>query len=226
MEIRALAIAFFYAIGTAIGGITGPLVFQKLGESGDVGQVMIAYLIGAAVMAVGGIVEIFLGVPGRAAARSRTSRSRSPLKRPRRARRRGREGPEAEKGVERPDADEAERRHRARAERERRGLRRWRPGRGAASYSPFFPPPVESRPDWLDREVEMIERALADHGELARDELARRVGARYWGPGRFRGALREAVAEGAARRVHRNSYRPRRPRHGEEPPDTPAAGEA
>ena len=27
MEIRALAIAFFYAIGTAIGGITGPLVF-------------------------------------------------------------------------------------------------------------------------------------------------------------------------------------------------------
>ena len=36
MEIRALAIAFFYAIGTAIGGITGPLVFQKLGESGDV----------------------------------------------------------------------------------------------------------------------------------------------------------------------------------------------
>ena len=62
MEIRALAIAFFYAIGTAIGGITGPLVFQKLGESGDPGQVMIAYLIGAAVMAVGGIVELFLGV--------------------------------------------------------------------------------------------------------------------------------------------------------------------
>ena len=33
MEIRALAIAFFYAIGTAIGGITGPLVFEKLAES-------------------------------------------------------------------------------------------------------------------------------------------------------------------------------------------------
>ena len=62
MEIRALAIAFFYAIGTAIGGITGPLVFQKLGESGDVGQVMIAYFIGAAVMAVGGIAELILGL--------------------------------------------------------------------------------------------------------------------------------------------------------------------
>ena len=28
METRALAIAFFYAVGTAIGGITGPLVFE------------------------------------------------------------------------------------------------------------------------------------------------------------------------------------------------------
>jgi MFS family permease len=62
MEMRALAIAFFYAVGTAIGGITGPLVFQKLGESGDVSQVMLAYLIGAAVMAVGGIVELILGL--------------------------------------------------------------------------------------------------------------------------------------------------------------------
>ena len=34
METRALAIAFFYAVGTAIGGITGPLLFGKLVESG------------------------------------------------------------------------------------------------------------------------------------------------------------------------------------------------
>jgi len=30
METRALAIAFFYAIGTAVGGITGPLLFSRL----------------------------------------------------------------------------------------------------------------------------------------------------------------------------------------------------
>ena len=30
METRALCIAFFYAIGTAAGGITGPLYFGKL----------------------------------------------------------------------------------------------------------------------------------------------------------------------------------------------------
>ena len=33
METRALAIAFFYAVGTAIGGITGPLLFGKLIET-------------------------------------------------------------------------------------------------------------------------------------------------------------------------------------------------
>ena len=33
METRALAIAFFYAVGTAIGGITGPLLFGKLVET-------------------------------------------------------------------------------------------------------------------------------------------------------------------------------------------------
>ena len=30
METRALCIAFFYAVGTALGGITGPLLFGKL----------------------------------------------------------------------------------------------------------------------------------------------------------------------------------------------------
>ncbi len=61
MEIRALAIAFFYAVGTAIGGITGPQVFERLGST-DTSGVVTAYIIGAAVMAIGGIVEIFLGV--------------------------------------------------------------------------------------------------------------------------------------------------------------------
>jgi MFS family permease len=63
METRALAIAFFYAIGTAVGGISGPLLFANLIGSGVRGQVEIAFFIGAAVMAVGGIAEIFLGVP-------------------------------------------------------------------------------------------------------------------------------------------------------------------
>jgi MFS family permease len=62
METRALAIAFFYATGTALGGITGPFLFGKMIESGEASQVAIAFFLGAAVMAVGGIVELFFGV--------------------------------------------------------------------------------------------------------------------------------------------------------------------
>jgi MFS family permease len=62
METRALAIAFFYAIGTAVGGITGPYLFGKMIESGEDSQVAIAFFIGAAVMALGGIAELAFGV--------------------------------------------------------------------------------------------------------------------------------------------------------------------
>jgi MFS family permease len=62
METRALAIAFFYAIGTAVGGITGPYLFGKMIESGSDSQVAIAFFIGAGVMALGGIFELLFGV--------------------------------------------------------------------------------------------------------------------------------------------------------------------
>jgi MFS family permease len=66
METRALCIAFFYAVGTAIGGIAGPLLFGRLiddaTESKDITQIAIGYFIGAALMAGAGIVAIFLGV--------------------------------------------------------------------------------------------------------------------------------------------------------------------
>jgi MFS family permease len=66
METRALCIAFFYAIGTAVGGITGPVLFGALIEhasaSKDITGIAIGYFIGAALMIGGGIVEAFLGV--------------------------------------------------------------------------------------------------------------------------------------------------------------------
>ena len=62
METRALAIAFFYAIGTAAGGITGPLLFSSLVSSGKVRDTVIAFSVGAALMVAAGLVEIFLGV--------------------------------------------------------------------------------------------------------------------------------------------------------------------
>ena len=62
METRALAIAFFYAVGTAIGGISGPLLFGHLINSGQRGEVVWSFLIGAVVMALAGLVELLLGV--------------------------------------------------------------------------------------------------------------------------------------------------------------------
>jgi hypothetical protein len=62
METRALAIAFFYAIGTAVGGISGPLLFGSFIGSGNTGIIAIGFLIGAVVMGIGGLAEIFLGV--------------------------------------------------------------------------------------------------------------------------------------------------------------------
>jgi MFS family permease len=66
METRALCIAFFYAIGTAAGGISGPLLFGALidhaSAAKDVTGIALGYYIGAALMIGGGIVESVLGV--------------------------------------------------------------------------------------------------------------------------------------------------------------------
>ena len=66
METRALCIAFFYAIGTAAGGITGPLLFGKLIDDAsadkDITGIAIGYFIGAVLMIGGGLVEAVLGI--------------------------------------------------------------------------------------------------------------------------------------------------------------------
>ncbi len=66
METRALCITFFYAIGTAAGGISGPLLFGKLIEdsaaSGDITGIALGYYVGAALMVIGGVVELIFGV--------------------------------------------------------------------------------------------------------------------------------------------------------------------
>ncbi|MDQ3616989.1 MAG: MFS transporter [Actinomycetota bacterium] len=63
METRALCIAFFYAVGTAAGGIAGPLYFGSLIENAkDITDIAPGYFVGAALMIAGGVVAIFLGV--------------------------------------------------------------------------------------------------------------------------------------------------------------------
>ena len=62
IQTRALAIAVFYAICTGIGGIIGPQLFGRLVPNGNASDVFIALAIGAILMIIGGVVEIFFGV--------------------------------------------------------------------------------------------------------------------------------------------------------------------
>jgi len=62
METRALAIAFFYATGTIVGGFTGPLLFGALVETRDAGWIFVGYAIGAAMMVSGGVAQAIWGV--------------------------------------------------------------------------------------------------------------------------------------------------------------------
>jgi MFS family permease len=62
LEIRALAIAFFYAIGTGIGGVLGPWLMGVLIETGSRQSVFAGYLLGAALMVAAAIVAALWGV--------------------------------------------------------------------------------------------------------------------------------------------------------------------
>ncbi|MCF5715986.1 MFS transporter, partial [Pseudomonas tremae] len=57
LEIRALAIAVFYAFGTGLGGMIGPTLFGELIDTGERSNVLIGYLVGAGLMLLAGGVE-------------------------------------------------------------------------------------------------------------------------------------------------------------------------
>jgi hypothetical protein len=196
METRALSIAFFYAVGTAAGGIAGPLLFGHLINTGSQDQVAIGFFIGAVVMAVGGIAELFFGVD---AEQKPLEEVAEPLT--------------AVDGEEAPESQPAPRARVSGHGRYRPGPARYRgsPGMPVSEPFPLMDPRVDLRP-----EVEIIGRALHERGSANRRELGRRVGARYWGPGRFSAALREAVVEGRAKRLRGGEYAPA----GEPPPTT------
>ena len=62
LEARALGIAFFYAVGTAIGGVAAPSLFGLLVGSGERGAVFFGYLFGAGLMIGAALVELAIGI--------------------------------------------------------------------------------------------------------------------------------------------------------------------
>ena len=62
LEIRAFAIAIFYAFGTLAGGVGAPILFGWIIGTGSKTALLVGYLIGACLMIVGALVEAFIGV--------------------------------------------------------------------------------------------------------------------------------------------------------------------
>ena len=56
LEVRALAIAFFYAVGTGVGGIVGPWLFGALIDTGSRYSVFAGYVLGATLMITAGCI--------------------------------------------------------------------------------------------------------------------------------------------------------------------------
>lgn len=63
VELRGMAIAIFYALGTGAGGVAAPALFGALVGTGSRGGVLHGYLLGAGLMILAGVVAIFLAVP-------------------------------------------------------------------------------------------------------------------------------------------------------------------
>jgi len=62
IEVRALAIAIFYALGTALGGVAAPWIFGALIGTGNAASIAGGYVFGAALMLLGACAEGWLGV--------------------------------------------------------------------------------------------------------------------------------------------------------------------
>jgi MFS family permease len=205
METRALAIALFYAVGTAIGGISGPLLFGQFIHSGSADQVATGFLLGAVAMALGGFAELRWGVPAE-------QRSLEAIATPLTAE-------EVDAGpAPTPDAGrdrEDELRRRITDRRGRALAHRLRPGVGSGSryHSPGMLGSAGTATRYdaasdraLDQEIDLLARAL-EAGELSRRDLERQLSARGWGPGRYRRALRAAVREGRVSEGTAKKYR-------------------
>jgi len=201
METRALAIAFFYAIGTGLGGIVGPVLFGTLIASGKASNVAIGYLIGGALMFATGLVEVFLGVdaeqkslediaePVSAVGERDTSRT---------------SGSDGEGPARREAGQVTTSRPNARSplspvDRARLPQAMWAPIPQASS----FPRTDPYRRDEVERVVEVV---YASSGAVSFEELAVRTGGRYWGPGRLHRAVRGAVLSGRIHPVGRDRY--------------------
>jgi hypothetical protein len=80
-----------------------------------------------------------------------------------------------------------------------------------SAYTPFPSSgsvDAEENEWWLEREVSLIKNLLDAEGETSRSDIGDKLGCRYWGPMRFRRALKTGVERGAFAHTGRGRYGP------------------
>jgi MFS family permease len=195
MESRAMCIAFFYAVGTGLGGAVGPLLFGALINTKHVTPVFWGYVLAAGLMAAAGVVAAFLAVD---AERKGLEDIATPIT-----------AAEAEvvggAGEEKPSTATTEQ-PRPTAAPAGASYRSARFGRGSShGWSPSASYSTTIDNDLQD-EVDAIVSALREHGTLEREALKRQVNSRRWGPGCFARAITQAQQAGIVTRVGRNTF--------------------
>ena len=190
METRALAIAFFYAVGTGLGGIIGPVLFGHLIATKRPFDTAIGYLIGAGLMVAAGLVEVVIGVNAEQKSLEELARplSAEDSDESRRGKPASRQSEESRSSVAGPNPPP-----RTRLSRQ--------------SWTPFIQISEIPRDDpYLAGEVDRIVETLRRRGPLTTSAIGAAVGSRAWGPGRLRGAIRSGLASGRIRRLARDRY--------------------
>jgi hypothetical protein len=189
METRAMAIAFFYAVGTGLGGAIGPVLYGSLIDPAHPGKLAAGFFIAAGLMAAAGIVEAILGVPAEQKSLEEIAEplSAEEAEEPEKQRRRPRG--RVEPGLVRPHPTPFPRYTRS-------------------SWSPFSITADEIAEDPLQaREIEQIVNVAREtDGPVHWRRVAADVHARRWGPGRFRAAMRAAERGGLLQRAGRGMY--------------------
>jgi len=62
LEVRALAIAFFYAVGTGVGGVAAPWLFGALIDTGSRLSLSGGYVVGVILMVAAAVIAFRFGV--------------------------------------------------------------------------------------------------------------------------------------------------------------------
>ena len=193
LEVRAMVIAFFYAIGTGVSGVIGPWLFGTLISSGARIEVFWGYAAAGGIMVAAGIIHATMGVRAEQTALEDVA---APLS-----------AEDAEDGDAQEDAGQDQGRDQApdedRDQERDEGPRHRRDRSGAGSGDVHahvtggaFPVVhgEEGDAEALEDETRILVTALAHVGPARRRELSHRVRSKYWGPGQFRRAVRHGVA--------------------------------